>query len=201
MRIQTYVNIHDITPTETFWDEVDDKVAPKEFWTRHDLIQDIKDNGFKYAIKLNKHGAIVNGNMRYWCARKLLEEGEERFRYLPVELEMFHGIAVTQTTKPITDKLITSNLQSLINTKVEIIKPRTEFLEYVTSTDDPKKLDNFRNIRETMYDIVPFRANLINHLLFMQVTSEEYDRRKYIPSRDGINPDITLRYGSIDEEE
>ena len=194
-KIQTYVDIYDITPTETYWDEVTDNVEPKEFWTRENLVKDIKDNGFKYALKINKRGAITNGNMRYWVARQLLEEGDERFRYLPVELEMFSGIAIMKTTDKITNILVDQTLNALINTKVETIEPRTTFLEYVTSTDDPKKLDDFRKIRETMYDIIPFRANEINHLLLMQVTSDEYDRRKYVPSRDGIHPDHIITRG------
>ena len=184
-RIQTYVNIYDITPTETFWEEVTDNVEPKEFWSKEDLIQNIKDNGFKYALKINKHGAIVNGNMRYWVARHLLEEGDERFRFLPVELEMHAGVALLRTTAKITNVVLEDGLNQLINAKRELIASNEGFQEYTINEEDPDKLENFKNIRETIYDIVPFRANEINHLLFMQVTSDEYDRRKYVPSRDG----------------
>ena len=86
---QLYMSIYDINPTESFWDKVDDRPLYKEdakLWLKEELIDDIRKNGLKYQLNVDPYGNIKNGNMRYWCARYLLEqEHDTRFLYLPVQ--------------------------------------------------------------------------------------------------------------------
>ena len=88
-KVQTYMSIYDIKPTESFWDVVDDTSLYTEDakkWTKEELIDDIRQNGLKYQLNVDPFGNIKNGNMRYWCARWLLEnENDQRFLFLPVQ--------------------------------------------------------------------------------------------------------------------
>lgn len=86
---QVYMHIMDIQPTESFWEVVDDTKLYAEdahVWTRQHLIDDIRENGIKYALNVDGEGNVKNGNMRYWCARYLFEEENDlRFEFLPVQ--------------------------------------------------------------------------------------------------------------------
>ncbi len=83
---QLYMNIYDILPTEPLWDVIDDKQDPPETWTKEDLLKSLREDGFKFSLNVDPDGNIRNGNARYWCARRLLEEElDERFRFLPVQ--------------------------------------------------------------------------------------------------------------------
>ena len=92
---QTYMCIYDINPTESFWDKVDDRQLYKEdakLWLKQELIDDIRANGLKYQLNVDPFGNIKNGNMRYWCARYLLEnENDQRFLFLPVQRNFVAG--------------------------------------------------------------------------------------------------------------
>jgi hypothetical protein len=105
---QVYMSIYDINPTESFWDEVDDRPILKErgqLWLKQDLIDNIREHGIKYQLHIDPYGNIKNGNMRYWVARYLLEEeNDQRFLFLPVQRNYaagsFHeefAIALDQT--------------------------------------------------------------------------------------------------------
>ena len=175
--IQAYVNIYDITPTEWFWEEVQDNIEPKEFWLRDDLIENIANQGLKYALKVNKFGNIVNGNMRYWCMRHLLEKtGDKKWMFVPVEMEIFHGLAHAISLGPLTNEIVNEIIQDMINTKRLVVPSKTEFKDYKQHSIDPKKLDNFEQIRQTQYDLYPFRQKGINHLTIIQVTRDDHDR-------------------------
>jgi hypothetical protein len=87
------MNIYDIKPHEPLWERVQDKHDPPEDWDKEDLINDIREKGFKYQLNVGPDGNIRNGNARYWVARKLFEEeGDERFRYLPVQRSFASGM-------------------------------------------------------------------------------------------------------------
>ena len=175
--IQTYVNIYDIIPTEGFWEEVQDNLEPKEFWLRDELIENIAEQGLKYALKINKQGGIVNGNMRYWCMRHLLEKtGNLKYMFVPVELEIFHGLAHAICLGPLTNEIVNEIIKDMINTKRLVIPSKTEFEDYEQHPTDPKKLLNYEKVRQTQYDLYPFRKKGINHLTIIQVTRDDYDR-------------------------
>ena len=86
---QLFMNIYDIKPTETFWEEVDDRNLYTEdarVWTKKEILDSIRRDGLKYQLNVDPQGNIKNGNVRYWACRYLLEiEQDERFRYLPVQ--------------------------------------------------------------------------------------------------------------------
>ena len=92
---QVWMSIYDINPTESFWDKVDDTSLYKEdarVWMKEELIDDIRENGLKYALNIDPYGNVKNGNMRYWVARYLLEnEDDKRFLFLPVQRNYVSG--------------------------------------------------------------------------------------------------------------
>jgi hypothetical protein len=90
-KIQTYVHINDIIPTEGYWPDVNDKVEPVSYYTKEQLYESIKKEGFIHQLKIGPGGRIINGNMRYWTARRLYEEGDLRFQFLPVEYRFYSG--------------------------------------------------------------------------------------------------------------
>ena len=118
--IQTFVHINDLIPTENWWPDVDDQLEPREFFTREELLDDIRENGFKYMIKTDEHGSIFNGNMRYWTARFLYEqENDKRFEYLPVELNHLAGVYTWDKETPF--KQACKDFGKWLNTKVPVI--------------------------------------------------------------------------------
>jgi len=92
--IQLYAKLADITPTEGKWVRAlkskKDCADPDEFGHYHykDWLEDIKENGIKYALKIHPNGLIGDGNFRYWCAKKLGIE------YVPIDLMFYMGMTV-----------------------------------------------------------------------------------------------------------
>lgn len=89
--VQTYLHINDITPSEAYWEEVDDKCYPPSYFTREQLYQDIKKHGLCFQLKVDRFGNVINGNMRYWTCLRLFLEGDTRFEFLPVEFNFYAG--------------------------------------------------------------------------------------------------------------
>lgn len=89
--VQTSLHIFDITPSEAYWEEVDDYCHPRTFYTREGLYDSIKKNGLHYQLKVDQFGNIINGNMRWWTCLRLFLEGDMRFEYLPVEFNYYAG--------------------------------------------------------------------------------------------------------------
>jgi len=92
--IQLYAKLEDLTPTEgKEVDEVEspEKCAdPSEFGkTKYtDWLDDIRENGIKFALKVHPNGLIADGNFRYWCAKEL------GYEYVPIDLFWFMGMTV-----------------------------------------------------------------------------------------------------------
>jgi hypothetical protein len=64
---QLYMHINDIKPTETFWDEVDDRPLYTEdarLWTKQEILDSIRRDGLKYQLNVDPQGNIKNGNIR-----------------------------------------------------------------------------------------------------------------------------------------
>ena len=163
--VQLFMNIYDIKPHEPLWEFVQDKHDPPEDWDKEDLIKDIRKHGFKYQLNVDPDGNIRNGNARYWVARYLLEEeGDERFRYLPVQrnyaagmyyqtfigkiekelLKPLQGESKRQTAKRIhqigqelIDTVTLQIFKDFMNTKDPIIPCATEFEDYELDPDNP----------------------------------------------------------------
>lgn len=95
---QVFMNIYDLTPTETLWNVIDDRKLYKDgkLWLKDDLIIDIKKNGILFSLNVDPEGFIKNGNARYWIARLLLLEGDKRFLYLPVQRNYAAGAFVRE---------------------------------------------------------------------------------------------------------
>lgn len=101
VKIQTYVHINSIIPTEPLWDVIDDDCPPKDCYTKEELYDSIKKDGLIYQLKVDKMGKVLNGNGRYWTARRLHEEGVPGFEYLPVEVETMVGFFPLVRVKPV----------------------------------------------------------------------------------------------------
>ena len=153
-RIQTYMHINDIIPTEDFLEEIVDNHIPPERWTKEQLIKDIDKNGIKYQLRVDPFGRIINGNLRYWVARHLNEENESLkdglyednwvpFEFLPVEIEVASGILLMHGDT--SDEAFLKK----VNTKIEAVTPR----------DDPHEWDGskFRPVKKGDYQAIFFR--------------------------------------------
>lgn len=142
--IQTYVSIYDLQPIEAYFD-VDDKPIEGETgvtWTYDRIYKSIKRYGLRYALKIDRYGNILNGNIRYWIARELFEdEGDERFRYIPVECERISGSQIMEfkTDQPPTRRDIAANFTAEAAVKIEVGKSKEVFEEYEIA-DDSKNL-------------------------------------------------------------
>jgi hypothetical protein len=152
------MDIYDIIPTEPLWEVIDDKLDPPETWYQDDLINSIREEGFRYSLNVDPNGLIRNGNARYWVARKLLEEeNDQRFRYLPVQqnfvsgyyhvpfkLEFSKELVAAMTTEE-KEKMYYDTMSDLTlkmfkefqETKQLLIPSKTEFEEYEQAPDDP----------------------------------------------------------------
>ena len=140
--IQTYVNIYDLQPIEAYFD-VDDKPIEGESgitWTYDLIYNDIKDHGLRYALKIDRYGNILNGNCRYWVVRQLFEEGDERFRFIPVECERISGSQIMQfkTDQQPTRRDIAANFTSEAAVKIDVGKSKEVFEEYEVAEDGVK---------------------------------------------------------------
>ena len=155
---QLFMNIYDITPTEPLWEVIDDKQEPKETWFKEDLINSIRDEGFRYQLNVDPNGYIRNGNARYWIARMLLEkEHDERFRFLPIQRHfatgLYHLPFKLQFAKDIVESSTKEEIQQLYDktmtdltlemfsnfqkTKQLTIPSQTEFKDYTQKDGDP----------------------------------------------------------------
>jgi hypothetical protein len=156
---QVHMHIMDIIPTESFWPIVDDtstKEPETRVWLREELIDDIRQHGIKYALNVDEEGHIKNGNMRYWCARWLLEhENDQRFLYLPVSRAYaagcFHTELVIRMKQDVDtspealdrymDKITSQIARYWINDLKEAVIPSaTTFTDYPVCEDDPYTL-------------------------------------------------------------
>lgn len=90
-KVQTRLHIFDITPSEAYWDEVDDHCSPRSFYTKEGLYDSIKKEGLHFQLKVDRFGNVINGNMRWWTCLRLFLEGDMRFEYLPVEFNFYAG--------------------------------------------------------------------------------------------------------------
>ena len=139
--IQAYANIYDLQPIEA-WFDVDDKPIEGEsgiHWTFDMLYKDINENGLKYAFKVDRYGNILNGNCRYWVCRALLEAGDYRFKYVPIEQERISGSQImefkTSNNEPPTRRDIAGNFTAEAAVKVEVAKSKTAFEDYEVSAN------------------------------------------------------------------
>lgn len=174
---QLFMDIYDITPTEPLWEVIDDKLDPPETWFQDDLINSIREEGFRYSLNVDPNGLIRNGNARYWVARKLLEEeNDERFRYLPVQQNFASGMYhvpfklefgkdfIETLSKEEKEKLYYDTMSKLTlnmfkdfqHTKQAVFPSKTEFIEYTQHDDDPIFLTT--HYERTTGDYVSFYA-------------------------------------------
>ena len=94
--IQLYAKLSDITPTEgkevDYIDSPEKCSDPEEFGKNNytDWLDDIRENGIKYALKIHPNGLIADGNFRYWCAKELGHE------YVPIDLYFYMGLSMNK---------------------------------------------------------------------------------------------------------
>ena len=172
---QTYMNIYDINPTESFWDKVDDRSLYKEdarLWLKQELIDDIRENGLKYKLNVDPFGNIKNGNMRYWVARYLLEnEEDKRFMFLPVQRNYASGafykefgfmVKDVPGKPPITqeeidkigDKLAIDIHKHWVNQTRELtIASSDKFLKYEIDPIDEFRMKNFWDQQRNIWSV------------------------------------------------
>lgn len=136
--IQTRVHINDITPTESYWEIVDDKHEPRSCYTKEELYESIKRDGIKYQLRIAPTGEIINGNMRYWTARRLFLEGDRRFEYLPVEKIFFTGLMDADKYAEFPGKKgilkVQQKITELLNTNQPVV-PVSNLEEYIIDDD------------------------------------------------------------------
>ena len=95
--IQLFAKTYDLIQTEgktVDYQPLDACSDPDEYGKTHymEWYEDIKGNGIKYALKVHPDGHIADGNFRYWCARRLVEEGFHSFKFVPIDFDFFTGI-------------------------------------------------------------------------------------------------------------
>ena len=172
---QVWMSIYDINPTESFWDKVDDRQLYKEdarLWLKQELIDDIRKNGLKYQLNVDRYGNVQNGNMRYWVARYLLEvEGDKRFLFLPVQrnyasgafYEEFNFVVQQpatgpQVTQEEVDKLgnkLTVDIHSRwVNQMRELTIPHKEAFDvFEVDPIDEFRMKNFWNQQRSVWSV------------------------------------------------
>ena len=166
--VQLYMCIYDIKPTESFWDTVDDTklyTHDAKLWTKEELIDDIRANGIKYQLNIDPEGNVKNGNMRYWCARYLLEkENDQRFLYLPVQRNYAAGAfyqefqlrapknVSQQQIDKIADELALSIHRQWVNQTRELtIKSNTNFPITKIDPIDEFRLQHFWDVQRNVW--------------------------------------------------
>lgn len=148
--VQLFMNIYDIKPGEALWERIQDKHDPPEDWDKVDLINDIREHGMKYQLNIDPDGNIRNGNARYWVARMLLEEeGDERFRYLPVQRSFAAGMYNHMFKAEITNDLLQP---APGETQAETNKRNREMCEKVI---DQLTVGMFKDFMNTKDPIIP----------------------------------------------
>ena len=140
--VQIYANIYDLQPIEPFFD-IDD-TGPRgdgdTKWTKESLLEDIRINGIKHQLKIDRFGNILNGNGRYWAARILVKEGYERFRYLPVELVRISGVVYIEFDFHPSHTEAGKAVADIIKGKHNVVPSKTKFEDYVICEEHPKAL-------------------------------------------------------------
>lgn len=178
--VQVYMNIYDIHPAETFWDEVDDRKLYKDdaqLWQKQELIDDIRKNGIKYQLNVDSHGNIKNGNMRYWVSRYLLEvEGDERFRFLPVQRNWAAGVFWKEvkftTTKEYSEEQMHTVMNDIANQITTNWINLTRELTIRSNTDFPYVETDPINKRRTVH-YWQVQRNTWNRYYFPQPKNED----------------------------
>lgn len=143
-RIQAYVSIFSLIPTEPLWDVITDQREPKDEYTKEELYESIKKHGLKYMFRIDSTGKILDGNGRYWTCRRLVLEGDTRFLMVPVEIDMLNGVLLMnhKKTNPDTNALADA-VYNRIDTKTLVIPPgKQEFAEY--TFDDPNYMQGYQ---------------------------------------------------------
>jgi len=131
LAIQTYVSIFDLIPTEPLWDKIDDQRIPSDSYTKEELYESIKEKGLKYQFRVDSNGKILDGNARYWTCRRLIEEGDTRFLFVPIEIDMCHGVIIINYDTIVSDLDILKNRWfDHIDTKNPVIPGEKEFKKY-----------------------------------------------------------------------
>lgn len=157
--VQLYVNIYDLQPIETFFD-IDDTKPNGDGdtkWTKESLLEDIRKNGIKHQLKIDRFGNILNGNGRYWAARILLLQGDERFRYLPVELVRVAGVAYIEFDFQPSHTEAGNALANIIREKHAVVPSKTEFEEYAICKEHPKALQRGIDNGDVKWKLFPYQ--------------------------------------------
>ena len=96
---QIFMDIYDIIPTEG--KQLDTRlggICHYSYW-----IEDIREKGALFSIKVHPDGHIADGNFRYWCYRHLYEETKDnKWRYIPIEISYLIGNYKYDDVKSIT---------------------------------------------------------------------------------------------------
>ena len=92
MVIQLYAKVHDVIPTEQkevkAWEDATAYSDPDEVgkWKMEQWLDDFKQNGIKYQVRMHPSGHVADGNFRYWGAREL------GWDYIPIDVMFYTGI-------------------------------------------------------------------------------------------------------------
>ena len=178
MTIQTYAHIRDLTPYEAIFDVLTldgDKLNAEDEecrYTFEELVDDIREKGIKYRLKINPEGYVVNGNMRYWAARYLyLEENDSRFEYVPIEMEYHSGVLVHRGKNQVTNAEIHAIFGKLINLKEETISPKGEWSNYEHDTEDLRKLTTRYDMPPPEWDMFKLTNKFKEHIILFVNTN------------------------------
>jgi hypothetical protein len=163
------MNIYDLKPTETFWEEVDDRNLYKDdaqLWSKKELIDDIRKNGIKYALNVDSEGNIKNGNMRYWVARYLYEEeGLEHFKYIPVQRNWVAGCFWKEISFTVDNHYSEDQMHTVMNdlaqqiteywinqTRDLTIPSRTSWPDIKTCPINKKRTEHYWNVQRNIWN-------------------------------------------------
>ena len=138
----------DLKPTEPIFDIIHDGRNPDrtEVWTREEITADIKKNGIKYMLQIDSEGNILNGNERYWIARKLFLEGDMRFEYLPVELSEMSGKFILHFEDEPTNEVAREMFGKVLSTMYEVIPTAKGFQDYAIDDQNDRRLDRAKYV-------------------------------------------------------
>lgn len=158
--IQAFVNIYDLKPTETLWDFIEDKRSPgaPEGWSKEELEADIRKHGILFMLHIDSDGNIFNGNARYWIARKLLEEGDTRFQYLPVEIREMTGTFVINFEEKPSIPLAKGVLTQVLMTKYLVIPEETKFKDYAIDSTNDRELDRYKYVMGRKWELYTIKT-------------------------------------------
>ena len=141
--IQLYMHIHDLKPFEIpDWEVQLDEAIPGWGGTVRDQIKDIQKHGIKMALKVSPEGFIEYGNTRYWIARKLYEEGDIRFEYLPVQIDTFAGIKIVEVDTLPNRKQCLELANVALRERHAVVPPATTLKKYFRMETHPRRVKN-----------------------------------------------------------